>query len=86
MTQGVFRRYFWFGIIAGCIVPVILIALFSNPFGLIVGSIAALAGLLAFEHAYVQAGTKCASRMIKIDFECRDARPCIPTASKGRVS
>ncbi len=56
MTQGVFKKFFWSGLIVGGIVPVLFIALFSNPFGLILASIAALAGLLAFEHAYVQAG------------------------------
>jgi formate-dependent nitrite reductase membrane component NrfD len=56
MTKGVFAKFFWGGLWVGSVVPVLLIVLFSNPFGLILGSLAALAGLLAYEHAYVQAG------------------------------
>lgn len=56
MTKGVFKRFFWTGVILGGIVPVVLVLLFFNPFGLMLAALAALAGLLAFEHAYVQAG------------------------------
>lgn len=56
LTEGIFKRYFWGGLLGGGVLPVVLIALIPNPVGLFLGSVAALAGLLAFEHAYVQAG------------------------------
>ncbi len=56
MTEGRYQRYFWLGILGGGLLPVLIIVLVSNPIGLILAAIAALAGLFAFEHAYVQAG------------------------------
>jgi len=40
----------------GGVLTVLILALLPNLFGLVLASLAALAGLLAFEHAYVQAG------------------------------
>jgi Fe-S-cluster-containing dehydrogenase component/formate-dependent nitrite reductase membrane component NrfD len=56
MTRGIFKGYFWGGILGGGVLPVLLIVLFPNPVGLVLAALAALAGLLAYEHAYVQAG------------------------------
>ena len=56
LTKGIFRHYFLVGLLGGGALPVLLIALLPNPVGLILASVAALVGLLAFEHAYVQAG------------------------------
>ena len=56
LTNGVFKKYFWGGMLVGGVLPVLILALLPNLFGLVLASLAALAGLLAFEHAYVQAG------------------------------
>jgi Fe-S-cluster-containing dehydrogenase component/formate-dependent nitrite reductase membrane component NrfD len=56
LTEGVFRNFFWGGLLGGGVLPVALIVVLPSPVGLVLASLAALAGLLAFEHAYVQAG------------------------------
>ncbi len=56
LTHGAFARYFWTGLLLGAALPVLAIVLLPAAPGLVVASLAALAGLLAFEHAYVQAG------------------------------
>jgi hypothetical protein len=56
LTEGVFRPWFLTGLLGGGVLPLLLLALLPNPVGLTLASIGALVGLLAFEHAYVQAG------------------------------
>ena len=56
LTQGVFRPLFLAGVFGGGLLPLLLLALFPNPVGLTLAALSALVGLLAFEHAYVQAG------------------------------
>ena len=51
MTTRTYRGFFWSGVALGAIALV-------TPWVGIVGAMAALAGLLAYEHAYVQAGQK----------------------------
>jgi formate-dependent nitrite reductase membrane component NrfD len=49
MTTGTYRRYFWFG--AALVAMAVVAPWFGAP-----AAVPALAGLLAYEHAYVQAG------------------------------
>jgi len=56
LLRGVFRTFFWSGLLLGGVLPVLLLALLPTPIGLLLAAPAALAGLLAYEHAYVQAG------------------------------
>ncbi len=56
LTHGAFSLFFWSGILVGGILPVLLIVALPTPLGFSLAALAALAGLLAFEHAYVQAG------------------------------
>lgn len=56
LTHGPYRWHYWGGLVAGAVVPVVLLALLPGGVGLVLASPLALAGLLAFEHAYVQAG------------------------------
>ncbi len=56
LTRGLFKRYFWGGLLGGGLLPVVLLLVLPSPLGLALAAVAALAGLLAFEHAYVQAG------------------------------
>lgn len=55
LTHGAYRPYFLMGLIGGSAAPVALL-LFAGAAPLALASLLALAGLLAFEHAYVQAG------------------------------
>jgi Fe-S-cluster-containing dehydrogenase component/formate-dependent nitrite reductase membrane component NrfD len=58
MTHGRYGRYFWGGILGqslGLILALLSIAVASVPLAAL-GGLAALAGLLAIEHAWVQAG------------------------------
>lgn len=56
MIYGKYKGYFWIGLIIGALAPFVL-SLFVTSITLpIVASIMALIGLLAYEHAYVQAG------------------------------
>ena len=57
MTQGRYAPLFWGGLALGTVLPVILLAT-SDPTGMAsaVGAALALAGLLAYEHAFVMAG------------------------------
>ena len=59
MWRGKYRLYYWSGILFGGVLPVVLtgIALANAPdWTYIAASASALAGLLAYEHAYIQAG------------------------------
>ena len=59
MWRGRYRFYYWAGILLGGILPLVLtaIALATAPdWTYIVASASALVGLLAYEHAYIQAG------------------------------
>jgi Fe-S-cluster-containing dehydrogenase component/formate-dependent nitrite reductase membrane component NrfD len=56
LTKGIFSRFFWAGLLVGGALPVVLIVLLPTPLGMVLSALAALGGLLAFEHAYVQAG------------------------------
>ncbi|MCH9036215.1 MAG: polysulfide reductase NrfD [Chloroflexi bacterium] len=59
MTWGKYRSYYWTGITLAGVVPLVLIgmALAGSPdWTYIAASISALTGLLAYEHAYIQAG------------------------------
>lgn len=59
MWRGKYRLYYWSGILFGGILPLVLtgIALANAPdWTYIAASASALAGLLAYEHAYIQAG------------------------------
>jgi hypothetical protein len=49
MTSGAFRSYFWIGI------ALVLVGLAAPWIG-VAAALCALIGLLAYEHAYVQAG------------------------------
>ncbi len=58
MTHGGYGRYFWSGMVAqslGLVLAVLSMAMATLPLAAL-GGIAALAGLLAIEHAWVQAG------------------------------
>ncbi|MCI0184123.1 MAG: polysulfide reductase NrfD [Acidibacillus sp.] len=56
MIYGRYRSYYWTGLIVGALIP-LLIAIFSSAIAAAaVVSILALIGLLAYEHAFVQAG------------------------------
>ncbi len=52
MIKGRFRGYFWTGLIAGGLIPLLLG--FASIYG--ITALLALIGVLAYEHAYVQAG------------------------------
>ena len=59
MWRGRYRLYYWAGVFLGGIIPLALIglALANAPdWTYIAASASALAGLLAYEHAYIQAG------------------------------
>lgn len=59
MWRGRYRLYYWAGILFGGLLPLALtaIALANAPdWTYIAASVSALAGLLAYEHAYIQAG------------------------------
>ena len=59
MWRGRYRLYYWAGVFLGGIIPLVLIglALANAPdWTYIAASASALAGLLAYEHAYIQAG------------------------------
>jgi ferredoxin len=57
MTQGKYAPVFWGGLALGTVLPIMLLAT-SDPTGMAsaVGAALALAGLLAYEHAFVMAG------------------------------
>ncbi|MFC4769407.1 4Fe-4S dicluster domain-containing protein [Effusibacillus consociatus] len=55
MTFGHFRKFYWTGVIAGTVLPLILLYVGGLPL-LGIGATLALIGLMAYEHAYVQAG------------------------------
>jgi Fe-S-cluster-containing dehydrogenase component/formate-dependent nitrite reductase membrane component NrfD len=55
MIKGRYRVFYWTGLVAGGILP--LLFGFGNVYGMIeFASLLVLVGLLAYEHAYVQAG------------------------------
>ncbi len=59
MSRGRYRIYYWAGVSLGGIVPLVLtgVALAYLPdWTYIAASVSALVGLLAYEHAYIQAG------------------------------
>ncbi len=59
MVKGRYRRAFWAGMILsflGGLVPLLVIFEFGVTTFVSVGAVFALAGMLLFEHAYVQAG------------------------------
>lgn len=55
MTAGRFKNYYWMGVLAGTALPLVLLSIGGLSL-LAVGAVLALLGLLAYEHAYVQAG------------------------------
>ncbi len=60
MTHGSYRGLYWAGLGLGTLVPFLLVASWFAGVGggevLVVAALLALAGLLAYDHAYVQAG------------------------------
>lgn len=56
LVRGTFRRFFWTGLIIGGVLPILVIVAWPNALGMALAALAALGGLLAYEHAYVQAG------------------------------
>lgn len=56
MIYGRYKGFYWFGMLVGAAIPLILGIFFANPMIAVVASVLALAGLLPYEHAYVQAG------------------------------
>lgn len=55
MTSGRYKNYYWMGFVVGTVLPLVMIYL--GGLGLVAaGAALALIGLLAYEHAYVQAG------------------------------
>lgn len=56
MIRGQFRGYFWTGLMGGAVLPLIFSFFFGNFILLVCAAVLALVGLLAYEHAYVQAG------------------------------
>ena len=59
MSRGRYRGYYWGGVLLGGVVPLVftVMALANSPdWTYIAASASALAGLLAYEHAYIQAG------------------------------
>ncbi|MDZ7802311.1 MAG: 4Fe-4S dicluster domain-containing protein [Trueperaceae bacterium] len=56
MTHGAFRRYFLGGLVGGSVLPLLLCLASGGGVVLAVASLLALGGLLAYEHAFVQAG------------------------------
>ncbi len=56
MTAGKYRGYYWAGLVAGALVPLALCVFVGVPALPLAASVLALAGLLAYEHAFVQAG------------------------------
>jgi len=56
MTHGTYAPLFWTGVSIGAVVPVVLLMASGSP-GVIIGSaVLSLAGLLAYEHAFVMSG------------------------------
>ncbi|MEJ2288996.1 MAG: polysulfide reductase NrfD, partial [Deinococcales bacterium] len=56
LTHGAFRTTFWWGLGLGTVVPAALCLASGGALVLALASLFALGGLLAFEHAFVQAG------------------------------
>ena len=56
LVHGVFKKFFWTGVLGGGLAPVLVLLVLPNAFGLFLAALLALVGLLAYEHAYVQAG------------------------------
>lgn len=56
MIYGRYRSYYWTGLIVGALLPLLIGLVSLNLVVAAVASILALIGLLAYEHAYVQAG------------------------------
>lgn len=56
MTNGPFKGFFWGGLVVGVLLPSVVLLLGDASTQMAVASLAALAGLMAYEHAYVQAG------------------------------
>jgi len=56
LVHGVFKKFFWVGVLGGGVAPALLLLVLPNAFGLFLAALLALVGLLAYEHAYVQAG------------------------------
>jgi Fe-S-cluster-containing dehydrogenase component/formate-dependent nitrite reductase membrane component NrfD len=56
LTHGAYGRHFLAGVLGGALAPALLLLLGGGAVILTLASLLALAGLLAFEHAYVQAG------------------------------
>lgn len=56
MIHGRYRSYYWTGMLLGAILPLILGLFFAHATVAAIAAVFALGGLLAYEHAYVQAG------------------------------
>ena len=57
LTGGKYREYFWNAAIAGTVAPIVLaVGLPTAGLAQVAAGLLALAGLAAYEHAYVQAG------------------------------
>ncbi|MCY0889196.1 MAG: polysulfide reductase NrfD [Alicyclobacillaceae bacterium] len=56
MIYGKYRGYFWTGLLAGALIPFVLAFFVGSTATVAVASAFALLGLLAYEHAFVQAG------------------------------
>lgn len=56
ITHGRYKTYYWFSIVGGLVLPLALVILFPTaPFALAFAGILAIAGLLAYEYAFVMA-------------------------------
>jgi MprA protease rhombosortase-interaction domain-containing protein len=56
LVHGAYRPFFQAGVLAGSLAPTLLLLVGGGAVLMTLASLLALAGLLAFEHAYVQAG------------------------------
>lgn len=56
MVYGKYRNFYWVGLVLGAAIPLILTFFMGSIAALIGASVLALVGLLAYEHAFVQAG------------------------------
>lgn len=56
MIYGKYRFYYWTGLVVGALIPSLLALFVGSIIVPVISSVLALIGLLAYEHAYVQAG------------------------------
>jgi hypothetical protein len=57
ITHGPFKNWFWIGaVLAGGILPLVLLSIGSFVYGTAIAAVLALVGLLSFEWCFVMAG------------------------------